>query len=182
MVRGLENPLEMWPKKFHDFKVIGAGSDNQNPGEGDAQWVPQYWMQEGGSSKQTTWKIGSVSGIYDEKTLPIRIYLKKYVYNAEKKQWYGTDEVDYITYNVKTAKLDPDKAPDGGGNGSGGPEGPGGSDALVTDPNSSDTGSSTASGAKTADESPVESMFMLAFASVLAGGYVLVRRRKKETE
>lgn len=182
VVHGLENPLEMWPNVFYSFSVTGAGSDNKNPGEGDAQWVPQYWMQEGGSSKQTTWKIGSKSGIYDEKTLPIRIYLKKYVYNAEKKQWYGTDEVDYITYNVKTAKLDPDKAPGGGGNGSGGPEGPGGSDALVTDPNSSDTGSSTASGAKTADESPVGSMFMLAFASVLAGGYVLVRRRKKETE
>ena len=178
VVHGLENPLEMWPNVFYSFSVTGAGSDNKNPGEGDAQWVPQYWMQEGGSSKQTTWKIGSKSGIYDEKTLPIRIYLKKYVYNAEKKLWYGTDEVDYISYNVKTAKLDPSATPGPGGSG----EGPGGSDALVTDPNSSDTGSSTASGAKTADESPVGNMLMLAFASVLAGGYVLVRRRKKETE
>lgn len=178
VVHGLENPLEMWPNVFYSFSVTGAGSDNKNPGEGDAQWVPQYWMQEGGSSKQTTWKIGSKSGIYDEKTLPIRIYLKKYVYNAEKKQWYGTDEIDYITYNVKTAKIDPSATPGAGGNGNGSR----GSDALVTDPNSSDTGSSTASGAKTADESPVGSMFMLAFASVLAGGYVLVRRRKKETE
>lgn len=178
VVHGLENPLEMWPNVFYSFSVTGAGSDNKNPGEGDAQWVPQYWMQEGGSSKQTTWKIGSKSGIYDEKTLPIRIYLKKYVYNAEKKQWYGTEEIDYITYNVKTAKIDPSATPGAGGNGNGS----GGSDALVTDPNSSDTGSSTASGAKTADESPVGSMFMLAFASVLAGGYVLVRRRKKETE
>lgn len=171
----------MWPNVFYSFSVTGAGSDNKKPGEGDAQWVPQYWMQEGGSSKQTTWKIGSKSGIYDEKTLPIRIYLKKYVYNAEKKLWYGTDEVDYISYNVKTAKLDPNATPGPGGSGEG-PGGPGGSDALVTDPNSSDTGSSTASGAKTADESPVGNMLMLAFASVLAGGYVLVRRRKKETE
>lgn len=178
VVHGLENPLEMWPNVFYSFSVTGAGSDNKNPGEGDAQWVPQYWMQEGGSSKQTTWKIGSKSGIYDEKTLPIRIYLKKYVYNAEKKQWYGTDEIDYITYNVKTAKIDPSATPGAGGNGNGS----GGSDALVTDPNSSDTGSSTASGAKTSDESPVGNMLMLAFASALAGGYVLVRRRKKETE
>ena len=181
VVHGLENPLEMWPNVFYSFSVTGAGSDNKKPGEGDAQWVPQYWMQEGGSSKQTTWKIGSKSGIYDEKTLPIRIYLKKYVYNAEKKLWYGTDEVDYISYNVKTAKLDPSATPGPGGSGEG-PGGPGSSDALVTDPNSSDTGSSTASGAKTADESPVGNMLMLAFASVLAGGYVLVRRRKKETE
>ena len=79
VVHGLENPLEMWPNVFYSFSVTGAGSDNKKPGEGDAQWVPQYWMQEGGSSKQTTWKIGSKSGIYDEKTLPIRIYLKKYV-------------------------------------------------------------------------------------------------------
>ena len=136
-------------------------------------------MQEGGSSKQTTWKIGSKSGIYDEKTLPIRIYLKKYVYNAEKKQWFGTDEMDYITYEVRTAKLSPSGTPGAGGNG----DGTGGSDTLVTDPNSSETGSTTsASGAKTADESPVGNMLMLAFASVAAGGYVLVRRRKKETE
>ena len=187
VVHGLENPLEMWPNVFYSFSVTGAGSDNKNPGEGDAQWVPQYWMQEVANpdpnkppKKQTTWKIGSTIGIPDEKTLPIRIYLKKYVYNAEKKQWYGTDEIDYITYNVKTAKIDLSKAPGAGGNGNG--NGSGGSDALVTDPNSSDTGSSTASGAKTADESPVGNMLMLAFASVLAGGYVLVRRRKKETE
>lgn len=179
VVHGLENPLEMWPNVFYSFSVTGAGSDNRNPGEGDAQWVPQYWMQEGGSSKQTTWKIGSKSGIYDEKTLPIRIYLKKYVYNAEKKQWFGTDEMDYITYEVRTAKISPSGTPGAGVNG----DGTGGSDTLVTDPNSSETGStSSASGAKTADESPVGNMLMLAFASVVAGGYVLVRRRKKETE
>lgn len=179
VVHGLENPLEMWPNVFYSFSVTGAGSDNRNPGEGDAQWVPQYWMQEGGSSKQTTWKIGSKSGIYDEKTLPIRIYLKKYVYNAEKKQWFGTDEMDYITYEVRTAKISPSGTPGAGVNG----DGTGGSDTLVTDPNSSETGStSSASGAKTADESPVGNMLMLAFASVAAGGYVLVRRRKKETE
>ena len=179
VVHGLENPLEMWPNVFYSFSVTGAGSDNRNPGEGDAQWVPQYWMQEGGSSKQTTWKIGSKSGIYDEKTLPIRKKKKKYVYNAEKKQWFGTDEMDYITYEVRTAKISPSGTPGAGVNG----DGTGGSDTLVTDPNSSETGStSSASGAKTADESPVGNMLMLVFASVAAGGYVLVRRRKKETE
>lgn len=174
VVHGLENPLEMWPGVFYNFSVTGAGSDNQNPGEGDAQWVPQYWTQEGSSSKQTTWKIGSSKGIFDEKTLPIRIYLKKYVYHAEKKQWLGTDEIDYISTEVKTAKLSPSGTPGAPGNGE---------DVLVTDPNASDTGStSSASGAKTADESPIGNMFMLAAASVLAGGYVLVRRRKKENE
>lgn len=176
VVHGLENPLEMWPGVFYNFSVTGAGSDNQNPGEGDAQWVPQYWTQEGSSSKQTTWKIGSSKGIFDEKTLPIRIYLKKYVYHAEKKQWLGTDEIDYISTEVKTAKLSPSGTPGAPGNGDG-------SDALAADPNGSDTGStSSASGAKTADESPIGNMFMLAAASVLAGGYVLVRRRKKENE
>ena len=105
--------------------------------------------------------------------------MKKYVYNAEKKQWFGTDEMDYITYEVRTAKISPSGTPGAGVNG----DGTGGSDTLVTDPNSSETGStSSASGAKTADESPVGNMLMLAFASVVAGGYVLVRRRKKETE
>ena len=42
------------------------------------------------------------------------------------------------------------------------------------------SGSASKSAVSTGDESPVGTMMALAAASILAGGYVLVRRRKKE--
>ena len=43
-----------------------------------------------------------------------------------------------------------------------------------------DTGSTSKSAVSTADESPIGTMSMLAVLSLLAGGYVIVRKRKKE--
>ena len=179
VVHGLENALELWPNTFYSFSVTGAGSDNTNPGEGDVQWVPQYWVQlkstgeEG--SKQTTWKIGAKSGIYEAKTLPIRIYLKKYVY--QNGQWVGTEDYQYISYTIQTAALSASVTP-------GATTGDTSTDptALAADGTSTaQTGEGVAAtNAKTGDNSPVGSMMMLAAISILAGGYVIVRRRKKE--
>ena len=46
----------------------------------------------------------------------------------------------------------------------------------------SSTGSSSASNARTADNSPIATMMMLASLSLVAGGYVLVRKRKERTQ
>ena len=59
-------------------------------------------------------------------------------------------------------------------------DGDGGSDAASRDGDDSDTGStSSASNASTADNSPIGAMVSLAALSLLAGGYVIVRRRKR---
>ena len=42
-VEGLDSPLEFYPDTFYDFKVIGAGTDNEDPENGDIKWVPVYW-------------------------------------------------------------------------------------------------------------------------------------------
>ncbi len=68
-----------------------------------------------------------------------------------------------------------------GGDGSG--DGIGGTDAKLTATaaaSAKDAGSKSKSAVSTADESPIGTMSVLAALSLLAGGYVVVRKRKKE--
>ena len=53
VVQGFEKALVFYPKTFYDFKVIGAGTQNNNPGEGDVRWVPSGWSM---SSNPSSWK------------------------------------------------------------------------------------------------------------------------------
>ena len=76
----------------------------------------------------------------------------------------------------------PDDA-DGGAGGDGSGDGSGGTDAELTATaaaSAKDAGSKSKSAVSTADESPIGTMSVLAALSLLAGGYVVVRKRKKE--
>ena len=66
IVQGLDDALQFYPNTFYDFTVIGAGTTNPNPNEGDVKWVPLYWSTAANpTAKQqhTAWKIGSTKGI-----------------------------------------------------------------------------------------------------------------------
>ena len=70
-----------------------------------------------------------------------------------------------------------------GGDGGDGSGGDGGTDAELTATaaaSAKDAGSKSKSAVSTADESPIGTMSVLAALSLLAGGYVVVRKRKKE--
>lgn len=71
-VEGLDSPLEFYPDTFYDFKVIGAGTDNEDPENGDIKWVPVYWSTSANPNSnriRSTWKIGSKEGIDQEELL-----------------------------------------------------------------------------------------------------------------
>ena len=58
-VEGLDSPLEFYPDTFYDFKVIGAGTDNEDPENGDIKWVPVYWSTSANPNSnriRSTWK------------------------------------------------------------------------------------------------------------------------------
>ncbi len=198
-VTGLEKPLEFYPGKTYSFTVKGAGSDNTDPVNGDVRWVPLYWSSyknpSNQSQKQSIGTIGHKTGIKRAATFNMYIFFQKYVYDGT--QWQPTDVIESMTYQFKSKAIEFSLSPtgtitptvtDGNGGGSyGGGDGSGGSGDgdEVTDPedhadDSSDTGSSSATNARTADNSPIATMMMLASLSLLAGGYVLVRKRKKE--
>ena len=181
VVQGFENALVFYPNTFYDFKVIGAGTQNNAPGEGDVRWVPAGWsMSSNPSSWNTSWKIGAKSGIYTDTEKAYTIYIKydKQVYSGN--SWQDTDAAEILSYQFKAAPLTQATATPGAG-GTGGDGTTDGGTTDVTPTTYADGTNGTAKSAvSTGDESPIGTMLALAAASVLAGGYVLIRRRKKE--
>ena len=184
-VYGLDDPLEFYPNTFYEFRVVGAGTDNDNPGEQDVKWVPLYWSTSANpsdSQKHSAWKIGSAKGINKDATYNLYVFFQKYVYTGG--QWQQTDTIESAVYQFKSAKLTPTGTPGADGSYGGGQTG--------SDPNATITGEASATSSNggngtrsknavsTADNSPVGTMSALAVASLLAGGYVIVRRRKKD--
>lgn len=185
-VYGLDDPLEFYPNTFYEFRVVGAGTDNDNPGEQDVKWVPLYWSTSANpsdSQKHSAWKIGSGKGINKDATYNLYVFFQKYIYTGG--QWQETDTIESAVYQFRSAKLTPTGTP--GADGTYGTGGQTGSDpdATITgeaSATSSNGGNGTRSknAVSTADNSPIGTMSALAVASLLAGGYVIVRRRKKD--
>lgn len=184
-VFGLEEPIQFYPNVAHEFQVIGAGTTNESPNEGDVKWVPLYWSTSSNPSKKNqydSWKIVSKNGIDKEATYNIYIFFKKYIYTGG--QWFETDTIESAVWQFRSAKLTPTGTPGADGSYGGGQTG--------SDPNTTITGEASATSSNggngtrsknavsTADNSPIGTMSALAVASLLAGGYVIVRRRKKD--
>lgn len=184
VIQGFENALVFYPNTFYEFRVIGAGTQNSNPGEGDVRWVPVGWstVSANPTSWKTTWKIGAEKGIYTDKEVAYSMYVRfrKDVYDGN--NWQETDSYEVVTYQFKAAPLSQTTVtPGAGGDGTGGDGMSGEGSTDITPTTYADGANGTSKSAvSTGDESPIGTMMALAAASVLAGGYVLVRRRKKE--
>lgn len=186
VVQGLDEAIQFYPNQFYEFTVIGAGTTNQDPNEGDVKWVPVYWSTAANptqSQMHTAWKIGSGKGINKDATYNLYVFFQKYIYTGG--QWQETDTIESAVYQFRSAKLTPTGTP--GADGTYGTGGQTGSDpdATITgeaSAASSNGGNGTRSknAVSTADNSPIGTMSALAVASLLAGGYVIVRRRKKD--
>ena len=109
IVTGLENRLLMEHGAFYEFTVIGAGTDNDTPGEGDTRWVPVYWRMKRGTVHQKDWRIGAVRSISDALDIPILIYLRedKYTNGA----WVPTGVEESIEEVVMTKSYQPTPSP-----------------------------------------------------------------------
>lgn len=198
-VTGFEDSIKFFPGKVYTFTPTGAGQDNQNPVTGDERWIPQYWTfsTSNDAEKHTKWQISAPKGQQlkgkGSVTYTIYIYCKKQVYNGKK--WVDTDVVQpyksqftAIEYTDKEladylAELSGTPAQDDADGGDGGSGGDGGTEAELTATaaaSAKDAGSKSKSAVSTADESPIGTMSVLAALSLLAGGYVVVRKRKKE--
>lgn len=184
VIQGFENALVFYPNTFYEFRVIGAGTQNSNPGEGDVRWVPVGWstVSANPTSWKTTWKIGAEKGIYTDKEVAYSMYVRfrKDVYDGN--NWQETDSYEVVTYQFKAAPLSQTTVtPGAGGDGTGGDGMSGEGSTDITPTTYADGANGTSKSAvSTGDESPIGTMMALAAASVLASGYVLVRRRKKE--
>lgn len=197
-VTGLEKALAFYPKQMYNFTVTGAGTDNTNPVKGDTKWIPYGWSMSAkniDTGYQKSWSIGNVNGIKQAKTFRMYIFFQKYIYNGS--EWEATGVKEALPTEFKSKAIDFTVTPSGtitptatagsgsggydyNGTGSGDGDGTDGDDAENHDGTDSDTGSTSATNARTADNSPIATMMMIASLSLVAGGYVIVRKRKKE--
>lgn len=191
-VKGLSTDMEFYPNTFYPFEVIGAGTTNPDPGEGDVKWEPLYWSTSANpkdKDKHSTWKIGSTKGISKGSKFSLYVFFQKWVYTGGK--WTETDTISSARYEFGSVPITITPSAGAGANGTNGSgsgaDGQTGSDpdAIVTgaaSETSSNGGNGTTSknAVSTADNSPIGTMSALAVASILAGGYVIVRRRKKD--
>ncbi len=188
IVKGLSTDMEFYPNTFYPFEVIGAGTTNSDPGEGDVKWEPLYWSTSANpedKDKHSTWKIGSTKGISKGSKFSLYVFFQKWVYTGGK--WTETDTISSARYEFGSVPITITPSAGAGANGANGSGGQTGSDpnATVTgaaSETSSNGGNGTTSrnAVSTADNSPIGTMSALAVASILAGGYVIVRRRKKD--
>ena len=199
-VSGLEGSIKFFPGKVYTFTPKGGGQDDASPYvTGDERWVPAYWRFSISTEaeRHTKWQISAPKGKQLKGrgfvTYTMYIYCTKEVYNG--KNWETTDVVEpykaqftAVEYTDKEladylAELSGTPAQDDADGGEGGSGGDGGKDAELTATaaaSAKDAGSKSKSAVSTADESPIGTMSVLAALSLLAGGYVVVRKRKKE--
>lgn len=189
-ITGLKDPLKFTPGTFYEFSVTGAGQNDEPPYvSGDERWIPMYWsMKENPtetSDKNTTFRIGSPKGIKDAKTYNIYVFFKKQIYNGS--EWQDTDVIESVKTQFSSQELtdaDLTITPTGDGDGTGGGSGSGSAtDAELTATEAATekaNGSSSKSAVSTMDESPIGTMATLAVLSLLAAGYILIRKRKKD--
>lgn len=201
-VEGLENPIKFFPKRYISFTAIGAGTQDSAPYvSGDERWVPSYWTfsTADNAKKHTSWSVGAPKGLQikgqGSKSYTVYVYCTKEVYNG--KTWEPTDVTGYYTTSFTAVEYTDEEAAewakqngtdgtgdnDGTGGDGSGEGGDGGTDAELTATaaaSAKDAGSKSKSAVSTADESPIGTMSVLAALSLLAGGYVIVRKRKKE--
>lgn len=140
----------------------------------------EHCCQSNCQTAHTAWKIGSTKGIKKADTYNLYVFFQKYVYTNG--NWQPLDTIESAVYQFKSAELTPSGTP-----GADGTDGQTGTDpdATVTGEASATSsnggnGSTSRSAVSTADNSPIGTMSALAVASLLAGGYVIVRRRKKD--
>ncbi len=190
-VTGLEEPLKFYPNTFYEFQVRGAGQDDQPPYvTGDERWIPLYWSTASdGSSPQSSWRIGSGGGITQAATYNMYIFFKKQVYNGS--DWVDTGSVESITTQFRSAEITQDEMEKLGITPAGSSGTAYGTD-YGTDTYSAELTATAAAeyrdgetgtlrtAVDTADNSPVGTMSALAVLSLAAGGYILVRKRKKD--
>ncbi len=189
-ITGLENPLKFFPRKFYDFQVVGAGQNDKDPVSNDERWIPLYWSMSVNGTKNNSWRIGSQEkGIREAATYPLYVFFRKQTYNG--KEWVDTDVVEYMKTSFSSAEITDEEwnayideynneHPDDGLNYDGTGAGSVADLTPTEAPSSQNTGSSERNPADTADNTPLGSMSALAALSLLVGGYVIVRKRKKE--
>ena len=192
-VTGLENPLKFFPSKKYEFTVTEAGMSDEAPYVvGDERYAFLYWStSSSGKNPQAKKVIMSSKGIQDANTYTMYLFFQKYRFNGT--DWVKKGSPESIStkfssagYTDEELKEYLEEAKENGTEVPGYENYTGSGDETDAEltataaASEKDAGSKSKSAVSTADESPIGTMSALAALSLLAGGYIIVRKRKKE--
>ena len=192
-VTGLENPLKFFPSKKYEFTVTEAGMSDEAPYVvGDERYAFLYWStSSSGKNPQAKKVIMSLKGIQDANTYTMYLFFQKYRFNGT--DWVKKGSPESIStkfssagYTDEELKEYLEEAKENGTEVPGYENDTGSGDdadaelTATAAASEKDAGSKSKSAVSTADESPIGTMSALAALSLLAGGYIVVRKRKKE--
>jgi predicted outer membrane repeat protein len=172
-VTGLSGKITAYAKKLHYFTVVGAGTDNTDPQEGDVKWEPQYW--KAGSTKHNEGRNGNFYMIFakdytEDKDITIKVNYKKYIYRNGSWQEAGEEDVPYtITVTPSTAEEDPELQTGAGTIAT--PE------TLAEEGVTISENATPSSNATTDDTTPLGMWFATLITALAAAGFVLYRKR-----
>ena len=192
-VTRLENPLKFFPSKKYEFTVTEAGMSDEAPYVvGDERYAFLYWStSSSGKNPQAKKVIMSSKGIQDANTYTMYLFFQKYRFNGT--DWVKKGSPESIStkfssagYTDEELKEYLEEAKENGTEVPGYENDTGSGDdadaelTATAAASEKDAGSKSKSAVSTADESPIGTMSALAALSLLAGGYIVVRKRKKE--
>lgn len=194
-VTGLENPLKFFPSKKYEFTVTEAGMSDEAPYVvGDERYAFLYWStSSSGKNPQAKKVIMSSKGIPDANTYKMYLFFQKYRFNGT--DWVKKGSPESISTEFSSAGYTDEELKEyleeakengmeipGYENGSGSGDDADAELTATAAASEKDAGSKSKSAVSTADESPIGTMSALAVLSLLAGGYIVVRKRKKEEQ
>ncbi len=194
-VTGLENPLKFFPSKKYEFTVTEAGMSDEAPYVvGDERYAFLYWStSSSGKNPQAKKVIMSQKGIPDANTYKMYLFFQKYRFNGT--DWVKKGSPESISTEFSSAGYTDEELKEyleeakengteipGYENGSGSGDDADAELTATAAASEKDAGSKSKSAVSTADESPIGTMSALAALSLLAGGYIVVRKRKKEEQ
>lgn len=194
-VTGLENPLKFFPSKKYEFTVTEAGMSDEAPYVvGDERYAFLYWStSSSGKNPQAKKVIMSSKGIPDANTYKMYLFFQKYRFNGT--DWVKKGSPESISTEFSSAGYTDEELKEyleeakengteipGYENGSGSGDGADAELTATAEASEKDAGSKSKSAVSTADESPIGTMSALVALSLLAGGYIVVRKRKKEEQ
>ncbi len=194
-VTGLENPLKFFPSKKYEFTVTEAGMSDEAPYVvGDERYAFLYWStSSSGKNPQAKKVIMSSKGIPDANTYKMYLFFQKYRFNGT--DWVKKGSPESISTEFSSAGYTDEELKEyleeakengteipGYENGSGSGDDADAELTATAAASEKDAGSKSKSAVSTADESPIGTMSALAALSLLAGGYIVVRKRKKEEQ
>lgn len=194
-VTGLENPLKFFPSKKYEFTVTEAGMSDEAPYVvGDERYAFLYWsISSSGKNPQAKKVIMSSKGIPDANTYKMYLFFQKYRFNGT--DWVKKGSPESISTEFSSAGYTDEELKEyleeakengmeipGYENGSGSGDDADAELTATAAASEKDAGSKSKSAVSTADESPIGTMSALAVLSLLAGGYIVVRKRKKEEQ